>query len=93
LSFLDWPVEHSHLAKVPFALRALARQQMAAGGLRTQNLPASGNLEPFRDGFARLTARNWLRHRARTIAQLTIWRIKDLTIAKIDELEAVDVST
>jgi hypothetical protein len=45
-------VDDGHLAEVSFALRALARQQMAAGGLRTQNLAASGDFEPFCDGFA-----------------------------------------
>jgi hypothetical protein len=75
-------IEHQRFAELAFALRAFQAKQMAPRGLRAQNLAARGDFEPFRDGFACLTASDWLGHEARKIAQLTIWRIKDLTIVK-----------
>lgn len=40
---------------------------MAPGRLRAQNLTASGDFKPFRDGFPGFTAGNWLGHEARKI--------------------------
>jgi hypothetical protein len=55
------------LAQLPFAFRILCRKQMAARGLRSQNLAARGDLESFRDCFACFAASDWLRHKARKI--------------------------
>ncbi len=40
---------------------------MTPRSMLTQNFPRPGNLEPLGDGFSRLAARNWLRHKARKI--------------------------
>jgi len=60
-------VDARHFAEMPFALRVFGRKQMAPGRLRAQHFAAGGDFEPFRDCFARLAARNWLRHEARKI--------------------------
>lgn len=36
-----------------------------------QNLARPSDFEPFGDGFPRLAARDWLRHRARKIEEFT----------------------
>ena len=53
-----------------FAFRALRRKQMAARRVLAEHLPFGGDLEPLRDGFPGLAARNRLWHKARKIAQL-----------------------
>lgn len=55
------------LAQLPFAFRILGGKQMAARGLRSQNLAARGDLESFRNCFACFAASDWLRHKARKV--------------------------
>src|SRR3954468_11988522 len=52
-----------------FALGAFGRKQMAARCMLTEDLARGGDLEPLRDGFPGLTARNRLWHKARKITQ------------------------
>ncbi len=58
------------LRHVALEFSALRGEQVPARGVLTQNLPGPGNFEPLRDGFPRLTTRNWLRHEARKIGAL-----------------------
>jgi hypothetical protein len=70
-----------HLTKMPFTLRAFGREQMTPGRLGAQNFAAAGDLKSFRDRFARLAARNWLRHEARKIdAVVTLTTSFDLGV-------------
>ena len=61
-----------HFAEVAFALGILGREQMPARRLGTQNFAATGDLEPLRDCFACLAARDWFRHEARKIDAGTV---------------------
>jgi hypothetical protein len=61
--------------QLPFTFGILRRKQMAARGLRSQDLAARSDLEPLGDGFACLTACDWLRHEAPKVNRTTAMTI------------------
>lgn len=65
-------IEHEAFPELTFTLCPFQAKQVAARGLRAQNLTASGDLKPLRDRLAGLTPGNWLGHEARNIAHLAI---------------------
>lgn len=56
------PVDTGCFGQPAFALCAFRRQQMASRRMRPQDLATGGDLEAFRDCFARFAACNGLRH-------------------------------
>jgi hypothetical protein len=61
------PIDTRHFSKLTFALGAFPGEQVPTGRLRTQDLTATGDLEPLGNGFAGLAASNWLGHESRKI--------------------------
>jgi hypothetical protein len=81
-------VDERRFAQSAFALCIFRRQQMASRRVRSQHLAPRRDFKTLRNRFTCFASRNWLRHKARKIAQLGIQRIKDLTIdRKMSEIE------
>ncbi len=59
-------------AQMAFALCTLGRQQMASRRVRSQHFAARRDFKTLRYCFTCFASRNWLRHKARKIAQLAI---------------------
>src|SRR5439155_7789397 len=59
-------------AKPAFALCTFRRQQMTPRRVRPQHLAARRDFKTLRHCFTCFASRNWLRHKARKIAQLAI---------------------